>query len=281
MTRHVPIGGTHPDLFLVGPGDMEVLLLTSIGPSISATTESLHINLGETTHPQWTFQGLLSCVGQFILKGRMSILFSLWLWLKQWCWFWRCLSFLSDVCSQAAEQRRNVECFSSFQKLAWTPHPFLLGLLSICSISEVFYPSLTLMGPNSLGSVLFIYPPEDLSHSGSVQIYSSVSYLLRTASRHVKDFFGTPTRQPLCLTRAFQNLPQSSTFLQILYHWACWKRKKTSRNWPLLIRLTKKVFPCVILSPCMRLFSLALCFTYKLWEAETVILICIFQCLAQ
>lgn len=170
----------------------------------------------------------------------MSILFSLWLWLKQWCWFWRCLSFLSDVCSQAAEQRRNVECFSSFQKLAWTPHPLLLGLLSICSISEVFYPSLTLMGPNSLGSVLFIYPPEDLSHSGSVQIYSSVSYLLRTASRHVKDFFGTPTRQPLCLTRAFQNLPQSSTFLQILYHWACWKRKKPSRNWPLLIRLTKK-----------------------------------------
>lgn len=93
MTRHVPIGGTHPDLFLIGPGDMEVLLLTSIGPSISATTESLQINLGETTHPQWTFQGLLPCVGQFILKGRMSILFSLWLWLKQWCWFWRCLSF--------------------------------------------------------------------------------------------------------------------------------------------------------------------------------------------
>lgn len=140
MTRHVPIGGTHPDLFLIGPGDMEVLLLTSTGPSISATTESLHINLGETTHPQWTFQGLLPCVGQLILKGRMSILFSLWLWLKQWCWFWRCLSFLSDVCSPAAEQRRNVEHFSSFQKLAWTPHPLLLGFLSICSISEVFLP---------------------------------------------------------------------------------------------------------------------------------------------
>lgn len=44
------------------------------------------------------------------------------------------------MCSQAAEKRRNVEHLSSFQKLAWASHPVLLGLLSICSISEFFLP---------------------------------------------------------------------------------------------------------------------------------------------
>lgn len=112
---------------------------------------------------------------------------------------------------------------------------------------------------------------------------SPASYLLQTATRHVKDIFGTPTREPLFLTGAFQNLPQSSTFLQILYHWPHRKGKKSPQEiGHCLSGWTRKtMFPSVDLSLCMRLFSLALQFTCKLWETGTVILICIFQCLAQ
>lgn len=77
MTRHVPTRGMCPELLLFGPGDVEVQLLTLTRLSISATPESLHINLGETTHSERTFQVLLSCVGQMILKGRISLVFSM------------------------------------------------------------------------------------------------------------------------------------------------------------------------------------------------------------
>lgn len=66
---------------LAGPGDTEMELrlprLTSAGLSISATPESMHVNLGETGHPECTFQVLLPCEGQAILKDRVSLLYFL------------------------------------------------------------------------------------------------------------------------------------------------------------------------------------------------------------
>lgn len=165
--------------------------------------------------------------------------------------------------------RAEKECWTFFKLLetglnTTSCSPWLA--IHLQNIWIFFYPSLILMGPNSLGPVLSICPPKDYSHSGWAQIYSSVSYLLQASSRHIKDIFGIPTRQPIFLTETFQNLPQSSTFLQILYHWACWKRKKASRNWPLLIRLTKKgnvSFCCPVsmhesVSSCLTLYIQAL-----------------------
>lgn len=79
---------------------------------------------------------------------------------------------------------------------------------------------------------------------------SPASYLLQTATRHVKDIFGTPTRQPLFLTGAFQNLPQSSTFLQILYHWPHRKGKKALKRLAIAYRAEQER-QCFLLLICL------------------------------
>lgn len=81
-----------------------------------------------------------------------------------------------------------------------------------------------------------------------------------------------------------RGLPKSSTKLDFLTDplplSLLKKKKKTQEICHCLSGWSrKKMFSPVALSLCMRLFSLSLHFTYKLWETEIVILICIFQCL--
>lgn len=239
MTRHVPTRGMCPELLLFGPGDVEVQLLTLTRLSISATPESLHINLGETTHSEWTFQVLLSCVGQMILKGRISLVFSMT--LKQ-CWIiLKMTLLLLDVCSQAESREGILNIFQAFRN--WLEHHILfwLACYPFAEYLNFFLPFI-----DSDGSKFPWVCSFHMSSKGPFSFCISSDLQLTVLSP--SDFFQTykihfwnPYQQPLCLTEIFQNLPQSSTFLQILYHWAMLKnKKKPSRNWPLLIKLTKK-----------------------------------------
>lgn len=183
------------------------------------------------------------------------------------------------MCSHKQQNREGMlNIFQDFRN--WLEHCILFSLAcySFAAYLKIFLPFID-FDASKFPWLCSFY----ISSKGPFSFWiSSLSCLLQTAFRHVKDIFGAPTRQPLCLTGAFQNLPQSSTFLPVLYHWA-WKRKiKTQEIGHCLSGWTRKtMFPSVVLSLCMRLFSLSLQFTYKLWETGTVILISIFQCFAQ
>lgn len=108
-------------------------------------------------------------------------------------------------------------------------------------IWRFFYPSLALMSPNFICSVLSIYPSKDLPHSGSTQIHCQVSSCRQLSSRHVKDIFGTPTIQTPWLTRAFHKaLLSGKPVMKLFTIESAGKKKKPSRNWPMLTRLTEK-----------------------------------------
>lgn len=141
------------------------------------------------------------------------------------------------MCSHKQQNREGMlNIFQDFRN--WLEHCILFSLAcySFAAYLKIFLPFID-FDASKFPWLCSFY----ISSKGPFSFWiSSLSCLLQTAFRHVKDIFGAPTRQPLCLTGAFQNLPQSSTFLPVLYHWAWKRKKKTSRDWPLLIRLNKK-----------------------------------------
>lgn len=107
----------------------------------------------------------------------------------------------------AHKQQNREETLNIFQDFRnWLEHHvlFFLACYPFVAYLNFFLPFIDFDGSKFLWLCSF-----HISSKGPFSFWiSSVSYLLQTASRHVKDIFGAPTRQILCLTRAFENLPQ-------------------------------------------------------------------------